>query len=382
MPLILWELVLLGAYALWLRDYVGTENSRLIFPGIALVALLTALGWWALAPARARSGIALGACVALAILNTATPFAVIRPAFATPTYLSEQQIAALSGHVGVSFGGKIRLLHAQTEGQPNVQPGNTVPVSLYWGAMQPLNQSYHTILTAHDSQGNLIGRLEAIPFNGRFDTQRWQPGRWFRDDYQLPIDATAKRGLATIQVTVRGVYEDPPLLPIDGADTNQFLIGAVKVLGPLEPAPAPVHPIQATFARNGEALIQLEGIDAAPANNEQGTVTLTLHWRCLKPPNLDYTVFIHVLDGNGNIISQQDAPPTQALHGTLGAYPTSLWDTGEQILDQREIEAPAAATQFRIGWYAPPDGARLEARQPDGSLWPDNTVALDANIIR
>jgi 4-amino-4-deoxy-L-arabinose transferase-like glycosyltransferase len=363
--LLVWELALLGSYVLWLRAYIGTENSRLIFPGIALVACAVAAGWLVVAPRRLRRAMMLGVCAVLTGLSTLTPFILITPAFATPVYMTPQEQAALPGQTGVTFGGKIYLQHAQIN-QSSAEPGQTASVSLYWGALHPLDQSYHVILAARDAQGQLIGRLEAIPYHGRFDTQRWTPGKLFRDDYWLPIDATARRGIATIELAVREVYETPPLLPVDGAGASQFLIGRLKVLGALQPASAPQYPFSATFASDAGNLIQLQGYDLQTEGNMR---ILALHWLCLKQPDRDYTLFIHVLDGNGTIISQQDA---QALNG---AYPTSMWDEKEQIVDRRSIELPASATVMRIGWYVPGD-ARLKAFKADRSVWPDNAVSI------
>jgi 4-amino-4-deoxy-L-arabinose transferase-like glycosyltransferase len=363
--LLAWEAALLGSYVLWLRAYIGTENSRLIFPGIALVACAVAAGWMTLTHLRLRRVLTLAVCVALASVSALTPFLLITPAFATPVYLTPPEQAALPGQTGITFGGKIRLQHAQIN-QRSAQPGEAVSVSLYWGTLSPLNQSYHVILAARDAQGQLIGRLEAIPYLGRFDTQRWTPGKIFRDDYQLPIDATARRGIASIELSVREVYEAPPLLPVDGAGVNQFLIGSLKVLGALQAAPAARYPFAATFGSDAGNLIQLQGYDL---QTEGDVRTLALHWLCLKQLNRDYTLFIHVLDSNGTIISQQDG---QALNG---AYPTSMWDEKEQIVDRRSIELPASATSLRIGWYVP-GGDRLKAFKADGSAWPDGAVII------
>ena len=363
--LLAWEASLLGSYVLWLRAYIGTENSRLIFPGIALVTCAVAAGWQALTPQRLRRVLVLAVCAVLVSVSALTPFLLITPAFATPAYLTPQEQAALPGQTGITFGGKIRLQHAQIN-QRSTEPGEPVSVSLYWGALSPLNQSYHVILAARDAQGQLIGRLEAIPYLGRFDTQRWAPGKLFRDDYWLPIDATARRGVATIELSVREVYEAPPLLPVDGAGVNQFSIGSLKVLGALQAAPAPQYSFPATFASDAGNVIQLQGYDL---QMEGETPILVLHWLCLKQLNRDYTLFIHVLDRNGTIISQQDA---QALNG---AYPTSMWDEKEQIVDRRSIELPASATSVRIGWYVPGD-ARLKAFKADGSAWPDGAVII------
>jgi 4-amino-4-deoxy-L-arabinose transferase-like glycosyltransferase len=363
--LLAWEAALLGSYVLWLRAYIGTENSRLIFPGIALMMCAVAAGWQALTPQRLRRALTLAVCAVLTSVSALTPFLLITPAFATPVYLTPQEQAALPGQTGITFGGKIRLQHAQIN-QRSTEPGKPVSVSLYWGALSPLNQSYHVILAARDAQGQLIGRLEAIPYLGRFDTQRWAPGKLFRDDYWLPIDATAQRGVATIELSVREVYEAPPLLPVDGAGVNQFSIGSLKVLGALQTAPAPQYAFPATFASDAGNVIQLQGYDL---QTEGGTPILVLHWQCLKQLNRDYTLFIHVLDSNGTIISQQDA---QALNG---AYPTSMWDEKEQIVDRRSIELPASATSVRIGWYVPGD-ERLKAFKADGSAWPDGAVII------
>jgi 4-amino-4-deoxy-L-arabinose transferase-like glycosyltransferase len=377
--LIVWEGVLLAAYAVWMRDYVGTENSRLIFPGIVLIVWLVTVGWLALTPPRARRAMAMLATGGLAVWSAVTPFTLIQPAFASPSYLTAQEVASLPGQSGASFGGKIRLQHAQVE-QRDVQPGATVRVSVYWGALQALNQSYRAILSARDAQGNLIGRLEAIPYRGRFDTQRWAAGRLFRDEYALHIDGSARRGVATIDLSVRGVYETPPLLPLDGANTDHFTIGRVKVLGPswealkAAPPPPPYYPFTAgvRFATdaNTDALIQLQGY-GLQATGEGGQYTLTLYWLCLKQPNQDYTVFVHVLDASGAILFQQDAPPKMGD----AVYPTSLWDAQERVDDRRTITLPKGSVRLRIGWYAA--SARLVALKADGSRWPDDAVLID-----
>ncbi len=364
--LLVWEMALLASYVVWLRDYTATENSRLIFPGISLIACAVAVGWTALRPRWLQLGFAGVACAGMLVLSALTPFVTVLPAFATPVYLTDQQRAALPGQTGVTFGGKIKLQHAQTEDRA-VQPGESLRVTLYWGALQPLKQSYRAILSARDAQGQLIGRLEAIPFNGRFDTQRWEPGKVFRDEYRLPIDGAARRGIATLHISVRGIYETPPLLPIDNAATDQFTIGQFKVLGALQSVAAPQHPYTAVFANADKRLIQLDGIDLTAAD---GKPALAFHWRCLKQPDRDYTLFVHVIDRAGTIISQQDAQPLN------GAYPTGMWDADEQIIDVRAMTLPASAASLRIGWYSPDTGARLSAQRPDGSPWQDGAVII------
>jgi hypothetical protein len=58
---------------------------------------------------------------------------------------------------------------------------------------------------------------------------------------------------------------------------------------------------------------------------------------------VDYTLFIHVLDGDGQMIGQHDGQPSG------GEYPTSLWDAGEQGRDARTLKLLSAAQRLRVG---------------------------------
>ena len=50
-----------------------------------------------------------------------------------------------------------------------------------------------------------------------------------------------------------------------------------------------------------------------------GTVLVTLYWRALGRPRVDYTAFVHLIDRDGNILAQKDQPPGR----TPGSGPTS-----------------------------------------------------------
>ena len=89
---------------------------------------------------------------------------------------------------------------------------------------------------------------------------------------------------------------------------------------------------------------------------------LTLFWQADTIPQTDYTVFVHILNSQGNLVAQADSPPA------AGTYPTSLWDSGEIIKDQRLLPAlsPGDYT-LSVGLYRPDTFERLPvANQPDG----------------
>jgi len=70
-----------------------------------------------------------------------------------------------------------------------------------------------------------------------------------------------------------------------------------------------------------------------------------------------YTVFLHVVDEQGQIIAQRDWIPGE------GTQPTTSWLRDEVIADSLNLSLPAEITsgQYRmiLGMYLPPTGPRL-----------------------
>jgi 4-amino-4-deoxy-L-arabinose transferase-like glycosyltransferase len=360
--LLIWQAALAAMFAWWLRGYSSTENSRLIMPGVGVTAMLVTLGWLTLAPAPIQRVAAIGGAAALLMLAVAAPFVTIRPAYAEPQTYGRDAIVAVyrlpSAGVAV-FEGTIELLHAEVLAK-RVNAGETLRVVLYWGALRPANQSYRVLIEAIDMDGAPIGRTYALPYGGRFATQRWQPGAYFRDEYALRIAPDAPRGPARVQLSLIRLYPTPGPAPIDGAPSPVFLIDRLKVRASSASPAAPDGPPLATFGD----LLRLERVRFAP--NEA-----TFFWTALHAPNADYTLFIHVLDGDGQMIGQHDGQPFG------GEYPTSLWEAGERVRDARAFELPPAAQRLRIGWYDAQTGQRLPAYMPDGQPWPDNAVLIE-----
>ena len=102
------------------------------------------------------------------------------------------------------------------------------------------------------------------------------------------------------------------------------------------------------------------GIDLISIEYEQldGDIYLaTLVWQAVQPPQLDYTVFVHVLDAQGQLVAQADSVPM------AGFRPTSGWHAGELIVDYHWIELPPTANRDELslsaGLYLPQSGERI-----------------------
>jgi hypothetical protein len=96
---------------------------------------------------------------------------------------------------------------------------------------------------------------------------------------------------------------------------------------------------------------------------------LKVYWESLAQSPVDWSVFVHVRNDEGETVAQKDGP----VGG--GAYPTSLWDAGEIISDEITISLDSlAGGQYTVvvGLYNIETGERLLI--PDS---PENAFVLD-----
>ncbi len=134
------------------------------------------------------------------------------------------------------------------------------------------------------------------------------------------------------------------------------------------PADLPAQPVGRVFG----GTIELTAI-AAPAETEAAAaLPVELRWTARQPVGVDYRVFIHVVDGQGNKIAQADGQPVNWNR------PTSTWALGEEIIDRYGLwlppETAPGAYSLLVGLYNPADGVRLSL--PDGTDTIDVTVAV------
>lgn len=67
-------------------------------------------------------------------------------------------------------------------------------------------------------------------------------------------------------------------------------------------------------------------------------VTLALYWQATDAARQDYSIFVHLRDGDGNLIVNWDGPVGLDAAGRY--YSTLLWETGEFIRDERLLRLP------------------------------------------
>ena len=104
------------------------------------------------------------------------------------------------------------------------------------------------------------------------------------------------------------------------------------------------------------AWVRLNGYGLPQQTQPGGSLLVALEWESLRPVSLDYRVFVHLLDGDGNKLAQRDGQPV------LWLRPTSGWRPGEHIVDRYGLllpdDLPPGEYVVAVGLYDPQAGER------------------------
>ena len=98
---------------------------------------------------------------------------------------------------------------------------------------------------------------------------------------------------------------------------------------------------------------------------------VNLVWQTDHPPVENYSIFVHALDHEGQLITQADGVPYDGL------YPLPQWQPGQLIQDRRPLDPDGnQISRLAIGIYDPATGQRLSAVDSAGQPLPDNSVII------
>jgi 4-amino-4-deoxy-L-arabinose transferase-like glycosyltransferase len=128
---------------------------------------------------------------------------------------------------------------------------------------------------------------------------------------------------------------------------------------------ASLTPVNVAFQSPGDNPLTLAGVAIVERDGEPA-IAVDLFWSAGRPTVWPYTVFVHVLAENGELVAQQDGWPV------AGQWPTTCWAGGELIADARQIPLPAdlPAGRYAIvaGLYDTATGARLTTEDGQDSV--------------
>jgi 4-amino-4-deoxy-L-arabinose transferase-like glycosyltransferase len=163
------------------------------------------------------------------------------------------------------------------------------------------------------------------------------------------------------------------------------LMAAIMPIIAIAPAYTPVPalarlPDEATAvaARYGDVveLVGYETADVRYTPNEN--LRVTLYWHTLSPTDRNYSLFVHILDANANVIGRIDTYPAGGLRTTTTWEQGVIYaDTYDIPFDERDAQSLLASDlRLLVGWWYLPNQQRLPMTDfEDNSL---DSVVLDA----
>jgi len=252
-----------------------------------------------------------------------------------------------------NFGNRLRLVGYSLAGG-EFRPGDGVPLTFLWQSLGDVGEC-SPFLWFQDESGGRWGE-RAFLLGGEYPSPIWERGQLVRDWQTLLVPADLPDGGYRLCMQVlRG--EKPLsrlywLLPLG----STFDLGSVEVKGRERSFTLPPIEYPLDF-RLGE-VVRLLGYDLEPMKVESGgSLHLILYWQALSTMETSYTVFIHLLDEEGDLRGQRDSIPGG------GSLPTTGWVSGEVITDGYDIsiasDAPPGEYALLLGMYEAVSGKRL-----------------------
>jgi len=364
-----WLGLMLGFLYYNLETNSSGWQGRFLFPGMSITAIGFVAGWqyWVKQRERLFTGLMVGAGVALIVYAMA---GIVLPTYLPPRFLSAE--TAIPGSCVATFPGGLELVGCKLRPE-RARTGSRMALTLYWKTPEPSNIPYLFVVDSYTLHGDIVIFSTESRLARRYPTVLWPENRIVADRYTLDIvkDHHQTATELGLQVFSRDKTLDKRWQPV----AERVGIGRVIV----SDGPTPYYPRQRVQAHFGDDMILLTSHTVSPTSIRTGeALTVTLHWRALEVLQADYQVFVHLLDGAGQLIAQHDGPPR------LGLYPTSAWAMGENVKDVHPIQLPPdyqGVLQPCVGLYALDSLERLPVTGGGEGICPERSVPLDAITV-
>jgi len=354
-------LALIGIITWTAQTYAS--QGRLLFPYIAAISLLGASGLLYFVRHQHKWTLTIGLGSVLGITAFAMPFTHITPAYEPPPTVAELPEDATPVYARY---GDIELLGYELPDE-RYFPGDMIPVTVYWRAGEQAERDLSAFLTAVDSDGEPLGKVDTYPGAGLLRTSTWEPNVIYADTYGIPLTAPQpnperqpgtqlpRRTDMRLQV---GWWHYPtrdviPPVDEDNDTLEAVLLDAGGYIGEFF--------TEGNYRRVPRGLAFDERIRLVGRQVNNLPTLLRLAWRADQRVEDDYTVFVQVFDNRtGELVGQGDAPPDLS---------TSYWRRGDLNLTEHRIVynrtlTPGSYTVL-AGWYDPDDLTRLDLRRDE-----------------
>lgn len=265
------------------------------------------------------------------------------------------------------FAREVRLA-GYSLGSGPFKAGEFLPVNLFWESLASGLAPLQVVIELEAESGRSAVAYRAEPARS---TAEWQPGFILRDPHDVPLPAALRPGQYRLLVSL--VDPDQSRLNVAGQDRLFLTMVATTDRPHNFNPPQPQITLEVSF--NDQA--RLVGLDLPRQAVRAGeSLPLTLYWQGLAEFDKSWTVFVHLVDENGRIISQQDQIPGG------GQLPTTGWLPGEYLTDVYHLSIPDDVPPGRdlyrleLGLYDANDFSRLPIME-NGQVT-ENSVVLES----
>lgn len=365
-------MLLFASFVRFAQSTLGAGHGRYLFPGATtigalLIVSLNGYFYW-----RGERMISLAALVVMTAYAIFAPVRYVLPLYRLPDLPSAAQVAG-ARQLDIAYPGGFRLMAAQMSSAV-VIPGQGLDATTYWQADADVASDIdpYVTLSLVGSDGGLLGSTSFWPEIATVPSV-WD-GRTVvnRQSFYVPPDVAA--GSVLMRMEVLAGREGSVLSTSNGEESvtlaEMLALGAVVQV---DAASLPISQRNEVFA----GALRLAGVTLPDTIAPGEILPVQLFWEVLSSPSADYTIFVHLVDANDQIVAQLDRPPGG------GISPTTSWLTGMFLQDTYPIPLPSELAdgiyRVRFGLYTWPDLARQPVTS-NGSSIGDSVVIGQVEI--
>jgi len=328
---------------------VGAGHGRYLFPAGFSIGALFITGLNGFFNWRYQRFISVVVTIGMLIYAIYLPLNFVLPKYAPPTEASKEEMLQMEV-LNIRLVEGVELVGYYVA-DSRVFPGQWVPISLYWKATgDPADRQDPLIrLEMVDEGGNTISSSDNLWPVPSMPPQVWQTNTIYVTRFVLGLPPKGLPG--ELHLTVTSLLEVS-----QSARKERVYLGKLLTTGGTDEVKLEDVPLnrKETFA----AALRLLGYRVSSDVIRPGdSFTVSLFWKVLEHSTADYTVFIHLLDAKGELITQFDRP----AGGTT--TPTSTWQVGQVLRDTYPLsiprDTPAGSYVIRMGMYLWPSMERL-----------------------
>jgi hypothetical protein len=265
-------------------------------------------------------------------------------------------------------------------------PGHLISLNLWWCTLKAPKADYYVHLEILDAHENVVSESASPLTQINYPSSQWAPGELVMGRADIIVPGQVREESHEVRLSLRSADTGEALPTHWPLGPKSIALGNFMVqTWPLDTSlPELSSPIEAVFGKS--PMIELHGyellngqevVDQETAPGE--TLGLSLIWRSVSEMiNESYSVFIHVVNEDEQIIAQSDGVPASGLR------PTTSWRNREVITDVHAISIPESTEpgtyQIWIGLYDPTTGIRVPLFV-NGDQLPDDRLLLHSLLI-